>query len=579
MDPRIPPTSGLGTAILAALQTSPGEPQIQALLALVGQNLDLLLLEAGAGRATLRMPTGQVFQAEGELDFPPGTRLTVQVQLPAAESAGPRLKLAEAVPPPPAPILVPLVHGEGSQLLARLRAEDLPPALLPLARLMTEFAPAKALPAPAAAPPPAAPGRPFPAGQDAPPQARILEWLRTLPAPQLQELQRLLLPQSAGRAPLPAVAEALAARLVARASLEAGAQAAAPPSGGRPAAAQSLPVPIPEEPSQQAQASTRSETPGSARPAEAAGAPRAASTRGKPATGLHPPPLLHGVPVPASSPLPVPASADPPLQPLVDLLRLLLSSPAEAAGSAPSTLAPGPKVGPPLRDSLLGKPLANVPLEPPARGKGTVPGASPPAGHARPGEAPHAAMAARLPAPGPAGDSKPVREAHPGAADPRPASVETWATWLSEGTKVLSDPLASPREAPFHLAQAKEGTAFFELPLPWEADGKVLQMWVEADGGRRSGQRGEGTVRVLVGLQFSALGETRVGLVRTEGRIQVRIWAEHPELLAARESHLRRDLADLGPDLDLQVLTLGEPGKPVPSLRALAVHAGFQALG
>jgi hypothetical protein len=104
-------------------------------------------------------------------------------------------------------------------------------------------------------------------------------------------------------------------------------------------------------------------------------------------------------------------------------------------------------------------------------------------------------------------------------------------------------------------------------------------MWVESDAGKAGGGSREATTRVLVGVQFSALGETRVGLVQSGTRLQVRVWAEHAEVLKAREEAIRSDLADLGPGLDFQVLPLGEPGEAVPSLRALANGTGFQALG
>jgi hypothetical protein len=150
---------------------------------------------------------------------------------------------------------------------------------------------------------------------------------------------------------------------------------------------------------------------------------------------------------------------------------------------------------------------------------------------------------------------------------------------MTAAVKALSDPRVSPREAPFHLAQAREGTAFFELPLPWDGSNKVLQMWVEADGGARSRGTSEPATRVLVGLQFSALGETRVGLLKHGNRLQVRVWVENSELLKAQEDVLRSELSELGPGLDFQVLPLGKPGETVPSLRSLAGGTSFHALG
>lgn len=175
--------------------------------------------------------------------------------------------------------------------------------------------------------------------------------------------------------------------------------------------------------------------------------------------------------------------------------------------------------------------------------------------------------------------SDPGLAVRPGVPEPA-ASPKAWETWMSSGVKALSDPQISPREAPFHLAQAKEGTAFFELPLPWEGPEKVLQMWVEADPGG-TGPRGfrEQTVRVLVGIHFTALGETRVGIIQSGERLQVRVWVENADLLKDREASIKSDLADLGPGLDFQVLPLGERGAAIPSLRALASGTGFDALG
>lgn len=271
---------------------------------------------------------------------------------------------------------------------------------------------------------------------------------------------------------------------------------------------------------------------------------------------------------------------DPALEPLKNLLMFLLR---------PSF---GGDAGAPALADLLARAAAQA--ETPA---GTRPGAGP-GSASETGPQPHASPALRgdpsgtrevasKPAPSAEVRGEPTPRTtnastsgsaavRPGSAEPA-AFAKSWESWLSEGVRTLSDPQSSPREAPFHLAQAREGTAFFELPLPWE--GKVLQMWVEEDAEGDSRGKGEGTRRVLVGLHFSALGETRVGLVQAADRLQVRVWAEHPEVLRTQEDALRSSLADLGPGLDFQVLPLGEPGAVFPSLRALAAGNGFNALG
>ena len=82
MEPRIDPAARLGTALLAALQAQPGDAQVQALLGFVGESLDLVLLTNEGGTARLQMPSGQVIEAKGDVPYPPGTRLTVQVLPP-----------------------------------------------------------------------------------------------------------------------------------------------------------------------------------------------------------------------------------------------------------------------------------------------------------------------------------------------------------------------------------------------------------------------------------------------------------------------------------------------------------------
>lgn len=145
--------------------------------------------------------------------------------------------------------------------------------------------------------------------------------------------------------------------------------------------------------------------------------------------------------------------------------------------------------------------------------------------------------------------------------------------------KALGDPKVSPREASFHLAQAKEGTAFFELPLPWGSPA-TLQLWIESGlPEREEGPSAEEAQRVLVGLHFTALGETRVGLQETRAAMQVRIWTERPDLLMTRLPDLQRELEFGERSVDLRILPLGGGQVPVPSLRSVLAGSGFQALG
>lgn len=160
------------------------------------------------------------------------------------------------------------------------------------------------------------------------------------------------------------------------------------------------------------------------------------------------------------------------------------------------------------------------------------------------------------------------------------ALPESWEAWMKAGVKALTDASVSPREAPFHAAQAKEGTAFFELPLPWSPN-SPLQMWVEADRQGKGGEaKGGGSTRVLLGLSFSRLGETRLGLAKGPEGLQVRVWAEHPEALTGAQAGMEEELKTLGMPVDLKILPL-DPGPEgtVPTIRSLAVGSTFQVLG
>jgi hypothetical protein len=145
----------------------------------------------------------------------------------------------------------------------------------------------------------------------------------------------------------------------------------------------------------------------------------------------------------------------------------------------------------------------------------------------------------------------------------------------------LSDPGASPREAAFHAAQAKEGTSLFELPLPWASQGP-LQIWTEKDAEGKDGKGAKGgpTDRVLLGMSFTRLGETRLGIAKGPEGLQVRVWAEHPEALLKAQPGMEEELRELDLPVDLKILPL-DPGAGgvIPSIRSLASGSTFQVLG
>jgi len=168
-----------------------------------------------------------------------------------------------------------------------------------------------------------------------------------------------------------------------------------------------------------------------------------------------------------------------------------------------------------------------------------------------------------------------------GARGGPPAAVpETWETWIRGAVHSLSNPATAPAGAAFHAAQAMEGTAFYEVPLPWAPD-RPLQIWLEADREPAPGRAPGDIRRVLLGLSFTRLGETRLGIAQGEGALQVRVWTEHPELLdPAARAQVEADLNGLGARLDLKFLPLESgPGGTIPTLRGQITGTTLQAMG
>jgi hypothetical protein len=152
---------------------------------------------------------------------------------------------------------------------------------------------------------------------------------------------------------------------------------------------------------------------------------------------------------------------------------------------------------------------------------------------------------------------------------------EAWSAWMKEAMKTLADPTASPAEAPFHQLQAKEGTAFFELPLPWMPGAEPMRIWIEADR-ESAGNETEPVHRVFLSVPFSTLGEVRLGLEQRSAGLRVRVWLQDPSQVAAIRQDLEAELVRLGRPVDLQLLSL-PPG--TPGLGALTGARSMQALG
>ena len=85
---------------------------------------------------------------------------------------------------------------------------------------------------------------------------------------------------------------------------------------------------------------------------------------------------------------------------------------------------------------------------------------------------------------------------------------------------------------------------------------------------------------MLLGLSFTNLGETRLGLARGPSGLQVRVWTEHPERLEASQAAVEAELKELGGSVDLKIIRLSPgPGGTIPSLRSQVTGATLQAMG
>ena len=152
---------------------------------------------------------------------------------------------------------------------------------------------------------------------------------------------------------------------------------------------------------------------------------------------------------------------------------------------------------------------------------------------------------------------------------------ETWSAWMKETLKALADPAASPGESTFHRLQAKEGTGWFELPLPWAPGAEPMRIWIEEDHDPSQGEFDK-VHRVFLSVPFSTLGEVRLGLEQRSAGLRVRLWVQDPQQISSIRQELEAELASLGRPVDLQVFAL-PPG--TPDLRAMAGASPLQAMG
>lgn len=469
MDPIQAQTTNLVSAVQALLVRQGAAIEGSALMALLGQDVEVLFQAlAQGGGVQLQLPSGQTVTAQGELPYPEGTQLRVRILPASTGEAGLRLQVQEARPPGAPAVLSPLTQSEAASLAARLSQESPPPELVPLVRLLSVLT-------------------------DAPPRTMVLPsseqiqaTLRELPGALLSSLGKAL--GAGGMASLQELSTALQTFLL-------------DPQ-------KATPVAISEVAHQQISPGQGLQT-----------MVQQVIARFQLMVSQHPE-------IPAND-----------RDPLVDWIRNLLQKPVEATPSTPPRTAASPEARTPP-EARAGTAVSADSLTPPK-------------------------LLTAL-------------RAHTGSKAELP---ESWESWIRGSVTTLASPAASPQEAPFHTLQAKEGTAFFEIPLPW-AQASPLQIWVESDAPeeRREGQ--EATKRVLLGLKFSNIGETRLGLAQGSFGLQIRVWTEHPEALEDEKERMKRELEDLGKAVDLRIyaLTYGPDGT-IPTVRSLVVGPSLSALG
>jgi len=157
--------------------------------------------------------------------------------------------------------------------------------------------------------------------------------------------------------------------------------------------------------------------------------------------------------------------------------------------------------------------------------------------------------------------------------------AQTWQMWMKGSMEALTDPTISAKEAIFHTLAAKENINYFELPLPW-MPGRTLEMWVEVDKGSHNRDRENSAHRVLLALNFSELGETRVGLESIAKRLNIRVWAEHPKLIEKELSQIEDEISALGfaVRVSLHNLTVDQNGL-IPTIKSILSASSLHAMG
>jgi hypothetical protein len=541
-----------GQAALKSLLTEISGAEIEALLA--ARNADGLLLQLAGGRS---------LTAAGDLPFPEGTRLLFRA-VPSPDGALLRLQPLEATPPPPPAVLLPLLQGEAQPLLQRLLSEaPLPGPLQPILDLLKATLPAPlssapesaapsspAAPLPSASNPAAAPTTPLslpaPLEESAIPAPTLLaSWpdppvdlKRPLPAsslvdsPLLKPLQAFL----TARGLPPEVAKAWAEALLRDPE-------ALPAPLQKGPEAKALPFPSEGEPAEAAALSARIQDPASPAPAVS---PEWLPPRRSAGEALPAAPLPNSRPQdPAGKPrLPNPQEelvrAQVPDVLIPKFIPLLLAARNRGSDTPLDQLFRALFPQTPATDSKAATaPLLKASTTPPSAAEAGVAMKS----------APSASVAKIWMEP------------------------ETWETWIRGTTSALAHPEVSPRESPFHALQSREGTAYFELPLPIPHLKSPLEMWVEED---RANTHPESApaIRIMLALEMEGTGPVRLGIERIGASIHADLWVDEQRREAITQA-LRSEWGDT-PPYHLRIRSFQGPQ---PTLRHLAAGATFGAIG
>jgi hypothetical protein len=158
---------------------------------------------------------------------------------------------------------------------------------------------------------------------------------------------------------------------------------------------------------------------------------------------------------------------------------------------------------------------------------------------------------------------------------------QTWQAWIKDSIQALINPRVSAKESVFHALAAKEGVNYFELPMPWMPD-RQMEIWIEtdSDGDGGPGGKEKESHRILLALNFTVLGETRVGIESAAKKLNIKIWAERPYFIENEVPQMQNELSAHGFNIQVSIQPLAsEHGGAAPSIKSLIVGSSLHAVG